>query len=111
MKKIYGGRYKMAILVKRLAKGQLNTTKYQVYTVPVGTTTIVKAITICNGSNGDVQFDIEFAGEYIIFNHTIKGYDTITIPFIDQVLHSGEKISVRSTNASAKFFISGKEVT
>ncbi|MGX1827001.1 hypothetical protein ACWIE6_02005 [Paenibacillus taichungensis] len=99
----------MAVATKRFGKGLLTGT---LYTVPSGTTALLKAITVCNLNSTDNTFSITLAGTSIIQNHKIKGSDTITIPFLDQVIQSGETITGSSGTAnSINYYMSGKEVT
>ncbi|WP_145333362.1 hypothetical protein [Paenibacillus xylanexedens] len=104
----------MATVPKRLYKGSLtNQTALTVYTVPTNTTTMVKAVTICNGGSTTNQFSLFFAGVAVIGSHVIKANDTITIPFLDQLLLSGETIVAQlgASSPSIHLYISGKEVT
>ncbi|MBT2761795.1 hypothetical protein [Paenibacillus sp. ISL-20] len=99
----------MADVAKRLGKGTVSNALVIAYTVPSGTTTMIKAVTLCNTSSTNVLFTLILAGLNVINAHTIKANDTITIPFLDQVLHSGETIEIAS--GSLNYYISGKEVT
>lgn len=101
----------MAVVSKRLAKGVASTTSTTVYTVPNGTTTIIKAVNICNSGNVDQNITVSFAGTGMISNYKVKAYDTIAIPFLDQILQAGEAISLFSTGTNTFYYISGKEVT
>ncbi|OMF17258.1 hypothetical protein BK131_04650 [Paenibacillus amylolyticus] len=102
----------MAVVAKRLGKGTLTTTSANLYTVPAGTTTQLKALTLCNKTTTAATVTISLAGTEIIYQYSVKANDTITIPFLDQVLQSGETITGLSGTASAiNYYISGKEVT
>ncbi|CAM4469061.1 hypothetical protein [Paenibacillus xylanexedens] len=102
----------MAVTSKRFAKGQATTTLTTVYTVPASTTSFLKALTICNtAASGEVDFTMTLGGTKIINSHKLKAFDTITIPFLDQIILAGETIQVQSAGNAASFFISGKEVT
>lgn len=105
----------MAAVTKRFAKGNMmgSATTSVVYTVPSGTTSIVKALTVCNRGSSPVKFNLLFEDVTIVAEHAVKANDTITIPFMDQVMHAGEKIYIYSTvgNSVMSFYISGKEVT
>ena len=82
------------------------------YTVPALTTTIVKAVTIVNKTALDAEFTLKFAGTEVVFEHLIVANDTITIPFIDQILEAAELIQGKSDTADAvNYYISGKEVS
>jgi hypothetical protein len=97
----------------RLAMGKLSTTIGTVlYQVPAGATTIIKAITLCNASDQDVAVTLDAATTYLISAHVLKARDTITIPFIDQVLHSNEQLrGSGSINNYVHFYISGRELS
>lgn len=97
---------------KRLAQGVFSTTaNTMIYTVPALTYTIVKAINICNKTNVNDVVTIKLAGTEIMYQHVILANDSITIPFIDQIIHAGEKIEGHSGNGSSlTYYISGKEV-
>jgi hypothetical protein len=102
----------MATVAKRLGKGNFSITANTViYTVPASTTTLVKAVTICNTNATSVTVRLSFAGAAVIFDHTIKPNDTITIPFIDQILMVGEAITASASANAVWYYISGKEVT
>ncbi|MFE0619714.1 hypothetical protein [Bacillus altitudinis] len=102
----------MATVAKRLGKGMVSITPNTVmYTVPTSTTTLVKAVTICNTVSTPVTVRLSFAGAAVIFDHTIKPNDTITIPFIDQILMGGETITGSASASAVWYYISGKEVT
>lgn len=102
----------MAVVSKRLAKGTFSTASATQYTVPTSTTTLVKAITLCNKTASDATVTLLFGGTEVIYQHTIKARDTITIPFLDQILQSTETITGLAGTASAiNYYISGKEVT
>ncbi|OMF09547.1 hypothetical protein BK129_01445 [Paenibacillus amylolyticus] len=103
----------MAVTPKRFAKGLGSTALTTVYTVPANTIAILKAITLCNTSaNGEVDFTMSLGGTKIINSHKIKAFDTITIPFLDQVILAGETIQIQSASgAVVSYIMSGKEVT
>lgn len=103
----------MSVVTKRLGHGQLATSQIEMYFVPPDTTTIVKALTVCNRAATAVSLTLRFNETYIVMNHTIKPLDTVIIPCMDQVLHAGESITGScsvSTNG-LNYYISGKEVT
>lgn len=102
----------MAITDKRLCKGTLGNSNATLYTAPAGTTVIVKALTLCNYSSSAATATIKFDGTEVIATHSIAAYDTITIPFIDQILDPEELIEGSAGTASSiNYYISGKEVT
>lgn len=73
---------------------------------------MVKAVTLCNQSSAPAKFKMSLGFTNVIFDHEIKANDTVTIPFLDQIMLAGEviRISCNPTNAIAAI-ISGKEVT
>jgi hypothetical protein len=100
----------MATVNKRLCKGVLTNSPATYYTVPVATSTAVKAITVCNKTNTTTAFTISFAGTYVVYNHSLEAYDTITIPFMDQILEATEVISmVAGANTAIEVYITGAE--
>jgi hypothetical protein len=102
------------ITSKRFAKGSALTTLTTVYTVPANATAQIKAVSLCNTTAANVEFNMNLADTSLIWKHVIKAYDTITLPFMDQIIHAGETIKVASsinTTGGLVFYISGKEVT
>lgn len=103
----------MAITTKRLCKGTLGTTSATLYTAPsaTGNYTVVKAVTLCNGSDAAAAVTLTLAGTTLVSAHVLAARDTITIPFMDQVLQAGETIDgLAGTDAVISYYISGKEV-
>lgn len=97
---------------KRLYKGTVTATNATLYTVPILTSTYVKAITLCNNTSSDHTITIKFAGLEVISVHTIIARNTITIPFIDQILEAGELIEGSADAISSiNVYISGREVS
>ena len=104
----------MATTDKRLCAGTLSDSNATLYTAPSasGAYTIVKAITLCNKTATDATATIKLDGVEIIAGHTISAYDTITIPFIDQIIEASDLIEGLADTVSAiNYYISGKEVT
>ncbi|WP_339307703.1 hypothetical protein [Paenibacillus sp. FSL R5-0519] len=101
----------MEVTAKRLYGGNMTIAATNVYTVPSGTITFVKAITICNTAASAGTVTLYFGEVPLIYEHVIKGKDTLTIPFFDQIMMSGEKINIRGSAANITLYISGKEVT
>ncbi len=96
---------------KRLAKGVLGDSNGTLYTVPADHQTIVKAVTITNITAEDEEFTLQFAGQEVVCDHTIRANDTLTIPFIDQILIAADLIEGEASEAAAiNYYISGKEV-
>ncbi|MDT9719115.1 hypothetical protein QVE09_09395 [Paenibacillus sp. ClWae2A] len=102
----------MAVVAKRFFKGSVSLSEINAYTVPSGTMAMVKAVTLCNQSGAAAKFTMTLGFTNVIYNHEIKANDTVTIPFLDQIMLAGEviRISCNPTNAIA-IVISGKEVT
>lgn len=102
----------MADISKRLGKGTFGTTSTTVYTTPADTSAFIKAITLCNKTATDATVTLLLAGTEVIYQHTIKAKDTITIPFLDQIIQAGEAITGLAGTANAiNYYISGREVT
>lgn len=105
----------MADVSKRLGKGTFGTASTTVYTVPTNpanTAAFIKAITLCNKTATDATVTLLLAGTEVIYQHTIKAKDTITIPFLDQILQAGETITGLAGTANAiNYYISGREVS
>jgi hypothetical protein len=103
----------MAVVTKRLGRGIVGTTTTTAYQVPVNATALIKAVTLCNQSASNVTVNMILASStYVIANHVIKAGDTITIPFLDQVINANETIIFTASAASSvHYYISGKEVT
>ncbi|OPG98415.1 hypothetical protein B2I21_08680 [Chryseobacterium mucoviscidosis] len=102
----------MAAVPKRLYKGLATTTATNVYPVPTGAITMVKAVTLCNTTSAVATFKMSLGGTSVIFDHQIKANDTVTIPFLDQIMSAGEAIQISCTPSNAiSVYISGKEVT
>lgn len=102
----------MATTASRLYKGTLTSSNATLYTVPSNTTAIVKAITLCNITAVAKTVTIKLAGTEIINAYTIGAYDTIVIPFIDQVVLTTELIEgSASANSAVNVYISGKLIT
>jgi hypothetical protein len=109
----------MADLSKRFGKGRITGIANQVvneiaYTVPEGKKAFVKAVTICNVNlTYESQFYITLGGVYVAWHHSLKPTDSITIPFLDHILESGEGIVVSRFGSAASnidYYISGREV-
>ena len=96
---------------KRLCSGIASDSLATIYTATAAKTTIIKAITLCNTSIQTVNITMTFDGIYVLKLHSITSYDTLTIPFIDQVLEAGDLIQIQASITSAvNYYISGKEV-
>ncbi|MCP1182622.1 hypothetical protein [Paenibacillus sp. 1781tsa1] len=100
----------MADIAKRLSKGALITTVEPLYTVPSGKRVFVKALSLCNTSTSETTVTLFLAGTLFMYQHAIKGRDTLTIPFIDHIIEPGETISAFSSAQNITYYISGREV-
>jgi hypothetical protein len=84
--------------------------------VPVGKYRLVKAITLCNKTATDCWVTLRFNGINILNKYVVPGFgdreeNTITIPFVDQVMDAGHRITgLAETSASIDFYISGVEL-
>lgn len=102
----------MADISKRLGKGTFTASSTTVYTAPSGTTTFIKAITLCNKTAADATVTLLLAGTEVIWQHNVKAKDTLTIPFLDQIIMPGETITgLAGTAAAINYYISGREVS
>lgn len=99
---------------KRLCKGTLADANATLYTSPAveGGYTVIKAITLCNKTATDQKVTIKFAGTEVIAEHAVAANDTVTIPFIDQIINTTELIEGLCDAANAiTYYISGKELS
>lgn len=99
---------------KRLCKGTLANANGTLYTSPAvaGGYTVIKAITLCNKTAAAQKATIKFAATEVIAAHTVAANDTVTIPFIDQIITTGELIEGLCDAADAiNYYISGKELS
>jgi len=104
----------MATTDKRLCSGVFGASNATLYTAPAtaGNYVIVKAVTICNKTSASHTVTLKFDAIEVVATHTILGYDTVTIPFIDQILEASEIIEGSADAAdSINYYISGKEIT
>lgn len=98
---------------KRLCAGALSDSNATLYTAPsgVGDYVIIKAVTLCNTTAGAVAATLKFNGIAVVSTFPVLAYDTITIPFIDQIIEASEVIEGSCGTASAiNYYISGKEI-
>jgi len=108
----------LAVTPKRLYSGQPSTTLSQIYTVPVGKTTIVKNIILCNTTATDAKIDIYFVSggstlpkDKVISQYTVAANDTVVVD-LSAVLESASNISAAQNTANAiTVYISGVEVS
>jgi hypothetical protein len=109
-----GGAIMATVTDKRLCKGTLGLANATLYAAPstVGAIVMVKAITLCNKTNAPVTVTIKFAGTEVIATYSMPAYKSLTIPFIDQIIHASELIEgLAGTADSVTYYCSGKEVT
>jgi hypothetical protein len=108
----------MAIIYKIL--GQTNpaaNTPTTLYTTPALKSTVVSSIAICNQSATAAQFNIAVresgatlsAKQYINFNTSLPGNDTITIS-IGMTLAASDIITVTATTSTVSFNVFGSEI-
>lgn len=111
----------MADVAKRFAKGYLSSptsSMTSVYKVPVNKHAIVKAMTLCaiaDYAGQAPKVTIRFGGTYVLFEYIVKANDTITIPFMDQILEQNEEIDIKISSTGTggvliHYYISGREV-
>ena len=102
----------MATTDAKIYNGTLADAKATLYTVPASTTLYVKAVSICNWTAALQTVDLWFDGVIILFKLPMPAYSSITVPFFDQILDTGDLIEGNS-NAASKIdmYISGKLVT
>ncbi|GAB1157466.1 hypothetical protein YWY31_34910 [Paenibacillus illinoisensis] len=73
---------------------------------------LIKSVVFCNATASDATVNVTLGGNFIAFNKTIKAYDTLIIPFVDQLLVKGESANFWSNTASAIVaHVTGIEVT
>lgn len=104
----------MATTDKRLCSGTLADSNATLYTAPAsaGAYVIIKAVTLCNKTAIDATATLKFDGVEVVCGFTVLANDTVTIPFIDQIIEASEIIEGSSGTASAvNYYISGKEIT
>ncbi len=83
--------------------------------VPTDNYRMVKAITLCNKTADDVWVTIQLHNINVLYRYVVPGYgdreeNTITIPFMDQVMTAGQRITGRAEVSSAiDYYISGFE--
>ena len=107
----------MATDATRIGSGTLSTTLADIDTAATstGTLRIVKAVTLCNKSTTACSVSMNFASVPVLSAYSIPavgGENTITIPFMDQVMNATERIQGFGTASSAvAYYISGRGVT
>jgi len=85
--------------------------------VKAGHYRMVKAITLCNKTATDVWVTIQFNGINVLHRYVVPRFgdreeNTVTIPFIDQVMAAGHRITGQASAGTAiDFYISGFEAS
>lgn len=102
----------MATVDTRLCKGALSDSNATLYTVPTGTKTIVKSISLCNVTSSAVTLTLKLAGTELYAGHSLAANASVSIQCLDQIIEAGELIEGSASSASAiAYYMSGKEVT
>lgn len=95
---------------ERLCKGTLSDSNATLYTVPTGTKTIVKSLSLCNTTGAAVTATLKLAGTEI-YSVSVGANSTIHVQSLDQIIEAGELIEGSASVASAvKYYMSGKEI-
>ncbi|MNJ29316.1 hypothetical protein D3C77_238770 [compost metagenome] len=111
----------MADVSKRLGFGVMNIAGGGggVYTVPSGKKTFIKSMTICNITSVEGKFSVSIYPHVsggisynLVSDYLLKGNDTITIPFLDQILEEEDVLAIYKSNSTSyfNFYVSGREV-
>ena len=103
---------------KIIGKGTLTNAPANIDTaaVPASHIRLVKAITLCNKTAVDCWVTVTFDGTNILYRYVVPGQgdreeNTITIPFVDQVMTAGMRISGHAqVSTSIDYYISGVEM-
>ena len=99
-----------------IGKGTLPSTSGNIdgSAVPANHVRVVKAITLCNVNASSRWVNILLGGITVLYQYRVPGVggeNTITIPFMDQVLQAGDRITGQAQTAgSIHYYISGREV-
>lgn len=99
----------MADVSKRLGKGQTNSST-DIYQVPANKRVFIKSLTLCATSGTSVKVSLFVASVFLIYSYDLKVSETITIPFLDQIVESGESITVMADGGTLQYYMSGREV-
>lgn len=101
----------MAEISKKLYNGTLADTNATLYTAPGSGKVIVKSITLCNKTAVAATATIKLDGIAVVSGHSIVAYDSLIIPYIDQMLDASDLIEGLAGTASAiDCCISGVEI-
>jgi len=102
----------MAVTDERLCKGTLSDSNATLYTVPTGTKTILKSLSLCNTSSSAVTITLKLAGTELYSGHSLAANSSVNIQSLDQILEAGELIEGSASTASViAYYFSGKEIT
>jgi len=97
---------------ERLCKGTLSDSNATLYTVPTGTKTIAKSLSLCNTTGAAVTITLKLAGTELYAGHSLAANASVNIQCLDQILEAGELIEGSASVAAAvKYYLSGKEIT
>ena len=102
----------------RIGKGTLTTSLVNIdaNAVPVDRYTMLKAITLCNKTDTDCWVTIQLDGSNLLYKYVVPGFgereeNTRTIPFVDQIMVAGDRLTgAAQANDAIDFCISGYEV-
>ncbi|MDN8592012.1 hypothetical protein Q0V21_25020 [Paenibacillus sp. 11B] len=73
---------------------------------------LIKSVTFCNLTASDTTIALSIGDYQIIGGKLLKAYDTLTIPFLDQLLVKGETLAAWASSASTvSFYATGMVVT
>ena len=106
----------MTTTARRIGKGIMSNSEGNLDASAVGSGKIrfVKAISLCNTSNDPVEVTIKLAGTTVIYEYELEGVggeNSITIPFLDQIMEELERITGEaSVDNVVHYYISGREV-
>ncbi len=104
----------MSVMPKRLGKGYLDSV-YTIISSEIKPNHIyfIDCITFCNTSSVKQKIWVKLADIPIIHAYEIPpigAENTLVIPFMDQIIHSGEFLLAKADDPDAvSFYISGKE--
>lgn len=101
----------MATVPKQLFKGQINNLSTTRYTVPTGTTTILKNIVAYNNTSGvDTKIWIG-DGSYYYIGINVTAGETVTVD-VSMVLTAGQTITTMgNSGTNVNLFMSGVEIS
>lgn len=65
---------------------------------------MIKSVTFCNVSSSDTVIAFSLGGYNLMGSKPLKAYDTLTIPFLDQLLVKGEYLTAWAGAANTVVF-------